>query len=171
MTTAPHQVHSWHFRQRFGLLGAVALFLAGCPHSPGPTKAATGTAGDACGNLEALLKGTTPGSCTVAQRICLIARDLPSTLSQPDFVPAAGYTARGQSHVSAWLTQLTEIAKEPALASYAQGARHKLEQVNASQHDRSLVVESGDLVYALKLLAQKAETAAPPIALDCQLPE
>ena len=160
----PHRLRA----QRLAVLLALPLGLtaAGCRHRVDrPTTSAAATS-DPC-----VTTGAARSSCTLAQRICLVAGDLPSTVGQPDFIPTASYTARWQSHVSAWLFQLTEIAKEPTIESYAQAARRKLEQVNASEHDRRLIIENGDLLYALKVLGQKAKTAVPPVELSCPLPE
>jgi hypothetical protein len=105
-----------------------------------------------------MVNGATPKSCTLAQRICLLFDDLPSASRQPDFVPEASYLVRYRPHARAWLAELDELAKEPALSSYVLIARTKIELADASEADRRLVVE------------QNAAAVLPKPGLPCSLP-
>ncbi len=161
-------------RHRSLLLAFTFLFgaSAGCPHpAKTTTQSPVQAASDPCASTDAMVQGTTPGSCTLAQRICLIAGDLPQSINQPDFLPQQSYARTWQPHLKAWEAQLDQIATEPTLESYARIARKKLELADASEDSRRSEVSGGDLVHALKLVAEHAAPLIPKPGLPCTIPQ
>lgn len=113
--------------------------------------------------------GAAPQSCTLAQYICLIVRDVPPVIQQADFVPEKSYAVRWQPHVSAWRTRLAGVAQETALAPFVQFTRQQLDWLDKSEKDRRLVVENGDLLHALRNLIGAAKEVVPSPGLGCSL--
>lgn len=158
---------------RFRLLQralVASVLLSGC-HGQTTKRDVTATAGaDPCEGIAAAMAGADTSSCTLAQHICLIVRDVPTVIKQADFVPEKSYALSGQPHVSAWRTQLAGVAQEAALAPFVQATKQQLDWLDKSEKDRRLVVENGDLLHALRNLMSAAKEVVPSPGLGCTLP-
>jgi hypothetical protein len=157
---------------RFQLLQGALLtsaLLIGC-HGPAARPGVNVAAGaDPCESIAAAMAGAATTGCTLAQRICLIVRDVPGVIKQADFVPEKSYAVQGHPHVSAWRTQLAGVAQEAALAPFVQFTQQQLDWLEKSEKDRRLVVENGDLLHALRNLIGAAKEIVPSPGLGCTL--
>lgn len=156
---------------RFQLLQralAASALLSGC-HGQAKHDGTVAAGADPCQSIAAAMAGAATKSCTLAQHICLIVRDVPTVIKQADFVPEKSYALSGQPHVSAWRTELAGVAQEAALAPFVQATKQQLDWLDKSEKDRRLVVENGDLLHAVRNLMSAAKEVVPSPGLGCTL--
>ena len=88
-------------------------------------------------------------SCTAAQRVCFLVREIPAAFTQAEILPDASYGTRFRPQVEQWRLQLTALTKESALEPYAHAVHRKLMWLDSSEHDRRLSIENGDVLHVL----------------------
>lgn len=157
-------------KPRNGIFASVlfaSLFLIACPHQ-GSTDANSSSADEkGCPDFAAAKKGTSTKGCTTAQRICLIASDLPKAIKQPDFLPDKEYASRYSKHVAVWNAELAEVAKTAGLESNVTAMKSRIDLLDGSETARRLIVENGDLLRDFSALADKAQRVLPAPGLGC----
>ncbi len=155
----------------FAALAAVVA-VVGCCSKP-PCDPSSGrdcppaSDGGACPAIAAALAGAGTEACSPAQRVCLVAGDLPATVARPDFVPASTF-ARYQANVTLWRAEAARIGALPALAADAQVLVDRLDLATSDEKVRKAIVESRDLQRDLRALAVSADREVGP--LPCPLP-
>ncbi len=158
---------------RRGLLGAAALWAcglsSGCAH-PGTSGSVAPAVRDLCVGTPSSSDAAAP-SCTAAQRVCFLVREIPAAFTQAEILPDASYGTRFRPQVEQWRLQLTALTKESALEPYAHAVHRKLMWLDSSEHDRRLSIENGDVLHVLSVLVRKAKDALPNSGLDCALAE